>query len=411
MRSMLLIIFGLGSLLLRAGFALQASGSLRAKSSAAAVLRITAETAAAALAFWAFGAAILFQAHNNWFGFDSSFLFHQPPEQASKEFFHLTLCMIGGSIVSGAIAERARFYVGVTASAVLGGLVFPIAGHWAWYSQFQIWNLPFIDYGGTTVIHLSGAIFGAIGVAVVGSRNGKYNRDGSSNSIPGHSLPMVGFGTLLLFAGWFPYLIGCIISHWSTPSTLDEIAVSLSAINIMLAASGGVAGGLLYSQFRYGKPDLFFTYGGLLGGLVAISSGLAVVSSLGAIIIGLVAGVVVPIVILELDLTARLDDPIGLIAIHGVGAIWGTLATAIFIPLTYFPDHFKLLAVQAGGLAAVILLSAALASAMFLILKKLGKLRVIEADEFDGMDIGEHDINSYPDFQQTTIKSYHLREA
>jgi Amt family ammonium transporter len=408
---MLLIIFGIGSLLLRVGFALQASGSLRAKSSAAAVLRITAETAAAALAFWAFGAAILFQGHNNWFGFDSNFLFRQPPESSPKEFFHLILCSIGGSIVSGAIAERSRFYVGVIASAVLGGLIFPIAGHWAWYSTFQLWNMPFVDYGGASVIHLSGAIFGAIGVAVVGSRAGKFNRDGSSNSIPGHSLPMAGIGCLLLLAGWFPYQLGSLIAHWQTPSTLDEITVGLAAINILLAASGGAVGGLLYSHFRYRKPDLFFTYGGLLGGLVAISSGLGVVSSFGAILIGLIAGVLVPIVTLELDLTARLDDPIGLIAVHGVGAIWGTLATAIFIPLTYFPDHFKLLAMQAGGLVAIMVLSTIFASILFLTLKKFGKLRVVDADEFDGLDIGEHDINSYPDFQQTTIKSYHLREA
>jgi ammonium transporter, Amt family len=404
------VIFGIGSLLLRVGFALQASGSLRAKNSASAILRITADTAAAALAFWAFGAAILFQTHNGWIGFDSGFLFREPPDFASTEFFHLTLCIIGGAIVTGAIAERAKFYVGVTASAVLGGIVFPIAGHWAWFGTLhEKWN--FIDFGGASVIHLSGAIFGAIGVAVVGSRAGKYNRDGSSSSIPGHSLPMLGIGSLLLFAGWFPYLIGCVGAHWPSDSSLGDIAIGIAATNVMLAAASGVAGGLIYSQFRYRKPDLFFTYGGLIGGLVAISSGIAVIPGYGAIIIGLVAGILVPIVTLELDLTAKLDDPIGLIAIHGVGAIWGTIATAIFIPLNDFADHFKLLAVQCGGLAMVIALSAITAGVMFLILKKLGALRVVDADEFDGLDIGEHDINSYPDFQQTTIKSYHTREA
>jgi Amt family ammonium transporter len=411
MRPILLVIFGIGSLLLRAGFALQASGSLRAKNSASAVLRITADTAAAALAFWAFGAGILFQTHNGWLGFDGGFLFREPPNVASTEFFHLTLCIIGGAIVTGAIAERAKFYVGFTASAVLGGIVFPIAGHWIWFGQLQIWGLHFIDFGGATAIHLTGATFGAIGIAVVGSRAGKYNRDGSSSSIPGHSLPMLGIGSLLLFAGWFPYLIGCLVAHWPADSTVSDIALGIAATNIMLAAAAGVAGGLIYSQFRYGKPDLFFTYGGLIGGLVAISSGIAVVPGYGAIAIGLVAGILVPIVSLELDLTAKLDDPIGVIAIHGVGAIWGTLATAIFIPLSDFSDHFKLLAVQCGGLAMVIALSAIVAGVMFVILKKLGAMRVVDADEFDGLDIGEHDINSYPDFQQTTIKSYHTREA
>jgi Amt family ammonium transporter len=222
---------------------------------------------------------------------------------------------------------------------------------------------------------------------------------------------MVGIGALLLLAGWFPYLIGCVGAHWLDDTDLGEIAISVAATNILLAAAGGVAGGLLYSQYRYRKPDLFFAYGGLIGGLVAISAGLAVVTSIGAVIIGLVAGILVPIIVLELDLTARMDDPIGLIAIHGVGAIWGILATAIFQPMLYFPDHFKMLAIQCGGMAIVIVLSTLVAGAMFITLKKLNKLRVTEADEFDGLDIGEHDINSYPDFQQTTIKSYHLREA
>jgi Amt family ammonium transporter len=403
-----LVIFGIGSLLLRAGFALQASGSLRAKNSASAIVRLTAETAAAALSFWAFGFAILYQKHNAWIGIDTSLLFRDAPESAAREFFYMTICLIGSSIVAGAIAERSKFYVGVLASAVLAGVIFPIAGHWVWFGKLSTFG--FIDCGGTTVIHLSGAIFGAIGVAVLGSRAGKYQRDGSSSSIPGHSLPMLGVGVMLLLAGWFPYLLGCVCAH-AAPGQWDDVVVGITATNIMLAGMGGVAGGLLYSHWRYRKPDLFFTYSGLLGGLVAISSGLVAVSAVGAIVIGVVAGILVPMIALVLDLNARLDDPIGLIAIHGVGAIWGTLATAIFAQPDRFSDHFKLLAIQAGGLATVIILSTVVATILFLTLKQLKWLRVTEADEFDGLDIGEHDINSYPDFQQTTIKSYHLREA
>jgi Amt family ammonium transporter len=407
---LLLIFFALGALLLRAGFALQASGSLRAKNSASAILRITADAAAAALAFWAVGAAILFQHHNGWFAIDHRFLFQEPPELASTEFFHLTLCLIGGAVIAGALAERAKFYVSVAASALLAGLVFPIVGHWIWFGKLHDWG--FIDFGGATAIHLSAAVFGTIGVAVVGSRAGKYNKDGSSNSIPGHSLPMVGLGAMLLLVGWLPYLLGCVVSHWSIPSQIDDVLLGVSATNILLAGMSGVAGGLLYSHYRYRKPDMFFAYSGLLGALVAISPGLMVVSNVGAAIIGLVAGFIVPIATLALDLDARLDDPIGLIAIHGIGAIWGILATAILDTTdATFVDHLRRLAIQAGGLGAVLVISTAAATALFLGLKAITPLRVVEADEFDGLDIGEHDINSYPDFQQTTIKSYHLREA
>ena len=241
MRPIWLVIFGMGTLLLRAGFALQASGSLRAKNASAAMVRLLADTAAAALAFWAVGAGILFQTHNSWIGFDNSFFFREPPEFATSEFFHMTVCLIGGAIVTGAIAERSKFYVGVAASAVLGGLVFPIVGHWAWFGKLRDWN--FIDFGGASAIHLSAAVFGAIGIAVVGSRAGKYNRDGSSNSLPGHSLPMLGAGVMLLLAGWFPYLLGCVSAHWFPTSSMDEVILAISATNILLAGVGGVAGG------------------------------------------------------------------------------------------------------------------------------------------------------------------------
>jgi Amt family ammonium transporter len=406
-----LVIFGIGSLLLRAGFALQAAGSLRAKNSSAAIVRLIAETAGAALSFWAFGFAILFQRHNAWIGLDPNLLLREAPASAALEFFYMTICMIGTSVLAGAIAERSKFYVGVLASAVLAGIIFPIIGHWTWVDGGILRKWNFVDFGGATSIHLSSAIFSAIGVAVLGSRAGKYHRDGSASSIPGHSLPMLGAGVMLLLAGWFPYLLGCCFAHSRTPSQWDDIELGKAATKILLAGAGGIAGGLIYSHWRYRKPDLFFTFGGLLGGLVAISSGLTEVSSSGAIIIGVVAGILVPMVALLLDLNARLDDPIGLIAIHGVGAIWGILATAIFYLDISFTDHVKRFALQCGGLAAVIILSSLVATAFFLTLRQLKWLRVTDADEFDGLDIGEHDINSYPDFQQTTIKSYHLREA
>jgi Amt family ammonium transporter len=284
---------------------------------------------------------------------------------------------------------------------VLAGIVVPVTGHWVWYGWLH--NLGFIDFGGATVIHLSSAVFAALGVAVVGARAGKYNRDGSSNSIPGHALPMLGIGSLLIFVGWFPYLLGCTATHYQYGSD-----------SIMLAGAGGVVGGLVFSHLRYRKPDVFFTCSGLVAALVAISPAAVAVSGIGAVSIGFVAGVIVPIAAVAVDMRARLDDPLGLIVIHGVGSIWGTLAAAFFVvlgPESGAVDHFRLLAVQALGIVAVMVPTSIVAMIVFLGMKLLGNLRVPAADETDGLDIGEHDLNSYPDFQQTTIKSYHMREA
>jgi Amt family ammonium transporter len=409
MRPLPIILFAIAALLLRVGFALQSCGLARPKNSVSAILRAAADTAAAGLAFWVVGAGILFQNVHRWIGFDSRFCCNVVPEFAATEFFHMVICSIGCAIVTGAIAERSRFHAGVISSAVLGGLVFPLFGHWVWYGPFRDWN--FLDVGGATVIHLSGAIFGAVAVAVLGSRTGKYNSDGSSNSIAGHSMPMTGIGVFLLLVGWFPYLLGCVSTHWTPIGALDEVVISIAAMDILLAAIGGVAGGLFYSHLRYGKPDLFFIFSGMLGGLVAISSGLANVHSCGgALIIGIVSGVIVPYFGLKIDRSAKLDDPVGLIAVNGIGAIWGTLATAIFAPLSNAVDHFRLLGVQCGGLAVVTVASTAIAVPLFVTLKKLRLLRISESNELNGLDIAEHDINAYPDFQQNTIKSPHPRE-
>jgi Amt family ammonium transporter len=164
------------------------------------------------------------------------------------------------------------------------------------------------------------------------------------------------------------------------------------------------------AQLRYGKPDVVLCLTGVLGGLVAISAVAGTVGTGAAVAIGAVAGVVVPLATVTLDLVAHLDDPTGAVSIHAVGGIWGTLAAGLFAPVG-FADRLKLLGVQALGIVAVAALSAALAFALFGALRAAGGLRSREADEYDGLDLAEHDIGAYPDFQQTMIKSYHLREA
>ncbi len=273
MQALWLVILGAGALLLRVGFAWQASGAVRAKNAAGAVLRIVAETGFSALAFWALGAAILLQQTNDYFWIDHPLLFGQLEPAAANVFFHLAVFLIGGAIVAGALAERAKFYVGIAASVVLAGFIMPVAGHWVWNGWLR--NRGFIDVGGASVIHVAAAVCAAIGAMMVGARMGKYNKDGSSNSIPGHALPMTAVGTLLLLVGWFPYLVGSILIHDADLFMGSETVIGVAAMNMVLAAAGGAVAGLLYGQFRYGKPDVFVTFSGMIGGLVAISAGAA----------------------------------------------------------------------------------------------------------------------------------------
>jgi Amt family ammonium transporter len=243
---------------------------------------------------------------------------------------------------------------------------------------------------------------------MVGPRGGKYNRDGSANAIPGHNIPLVGIGAMAMLVGWVPYVIGAALMH--SPYVQSGDRFGTVAMNVLLAGAAGGIVSLAYGQVRYGKPEVILTLGGMLGGLVAISAGAAIVGSIAAVVIGAVAGLLVSAATLVLDVRWHVDDPSGGIAIHGVGGLWGTLAVGVFAPGTW-TDRLELLAVQALGAAMVALLSAIVAIVAFAIMKMVVDLRSKEADEFDGLDLAEHDINAYPDFQQTMIKSYHLREA
>jgi ammonium transporter, Amt family len=166
----------------------------------------------------------------------------------------------------------------------------------------------------------------------------------------------------------------------------------------------------LLGNFRYGKPDVIITLLGFLGGLVAISSGAGRISPPWAVLLGAVAGVLVPMSAIWIDLIGRIDDPAGVIAIHGVGAVWGTFATGLFLPGSAV-HRLHQTGVQIIGIFACGLLSLIGSAALFLILRATVRLRASEAEEFEGLDLAEHDIGAYPDFQQNTIKSYHLREA
>jgi len=158
-------------------------------------------------------------------------------------------------------------------------------------------------------------------------------------------------------------------------------------------------------QFRYYKPDIHLTYAGIVGAMVAISAGADSVAGIGAVTIGAVAGVIVPFAILLLDVKVRIDDPSGGISIHGVGAIWGLLATPILARGLSLGEHFKILGKHLLGIVAIAALTAAFSIALWILLKRTTKIRASEADEFDGLDLAEHDIGAYPISSRTPSKA------
>ena len=398
------VMIGLGAacLLIRLGLLLYRCGQIRAKNAAGSVLRVVGDFCVATLAFWAVGAALMMQTRHSFRGIDSSLIAFRSGGSADL-FFLITLILTGTGIAGGAVAERSRFFPLWAVSILLAAIVIPIGGQWAWFGWLA--HLGFIDIGGAAWLHLSGAVCACVAAFVVGPRTGKYHTDGSSSMIPGHNIPYVGVGAMAMLVGWVPYLAGCLILlHY------DMASIGSAAISTLIAGAAGGLAAILLAHYRYGKPDVIITLLGFLGGLVAISAGAGRLATPWAVVIGGIAGLIVPMSAIFLDIICRIDDPIGVIAIHGIGGLWGTIAAGLFA--TGDVTHrLRQLGVQILGIVAIAILSFAFSAALFAVLKLTVRLRVSEAEEFEGLDLAQLDIGAYPDFQQNTIKSYHLREA
>jgi Amt family ammonium transporter len=383
-----------GALLVRVGFGWYAAGASRAKNAAGAVLRGVADLSIATLAFWAVGMAIQ--------NASPGMLFDAKGNARGDQFAQMVLALIATAPITGALLERCKFWPTLGTPLLLGGLIVPLCARWAWQDGW-LQRIGFFDAGGACVLHVVGGAAALAGALVVGPRAGKYNRDGSSNLIPGHSMPMLSVGVMLILAGWIPYMHAATLMHGGLSGR--------TAMNVLLAASAATVTALLLTNARYGKPDVALTLAGLLGGLVAISGGAGAVHTIGAVVIGAVAGAIVPTLTVLIDLVWKIDDPAGGVAVHLVGGACGTLAVGLFTPSSGIADTAKQIAIQSLGLFVMTALSFAATFGLFIALRFAVGLRLTEGAEYDGADLFEHDLNAYPDFQQTMIKSYHLREA
>ena len=380
----LLMLLGAVALLVRVGMGWYATGLSRSKNAAGAVLRNVLDFCVATLAFWAIGAAVCFG--------DRGLIFDIGRRFGANAFFHLVLVLVASAIPIGAAGERSKLLPLGAVSFLVAGVIVPVAMHWVWTGWLL--RLRFMDGAGASAIHLAAGMTALVIAVVLGPRSGKYNRDGSSNMIPGHSMPLASVGVIILLVAWLPYVIGA--------SATRGFFINMPA-NVLLAAAAGGLVALVSSMLRYGKPDVVLIYSGLLGALVAITGAANVLPTYGAVAVGAAAGVLVPYAMVQIDLRFKVDDPTGAVAIHGIGGLVGTLVPGVF--------GFRQLGVQALGAIAIAALALLATGSLLIVLKKTIGIRSREADEFDGLDLAEHDLNAYPDFQQTTIKSYHLREA
>ena len=385
------------------GFALVECGFTRAKNSANIIMKNLMDFSIGSVAYYVVGFGLMFGATaGGLVGVTGLFR----PETMGLEIFdaltpsvfiifQTVFAATAATIVSGAMAERTQFRAYVIFSFIITLVIYPISGHWAWGGGW-LSGLGFMDFAGSTVVHSVGGWAALVGAAILGPRTGKYTAEGKPNAIPGHNLPLGAAGVFVLWIGWFGFNPG------STVAANAEIGYIAMTTNLAAAMAAVVT--MIITWIRYGKPDVSMTLNGALAGLVAITAGCNVVSFYGALVIGIVAGILIVFGVETVDKVFHIDDPVGAISVHLLNGVWGTLAIGLFATDgvgLFYGGGFAQLGVQALGVLAFGAWTVATTFILFTVLKKTVGLRVSVEEERIGLDVCEHGTSAYPEWVGT----------
>lgn len=324
----------------------------------------------------------------------------------SNFVFNLVFCATTATIVSGAMAERTRFISYCVYSAVISAVIYPIEAHWTWGGGWLA-QMGFHDFAGSNCIHMVGGICALIGAAMLGPRIGKYEKDESGkiikvNAFPGHNIPIAALGVFILWLGWYGF-------NGAAATSLDQLGSIF--VTTTIAPSIATVVCMTFTWVKFGKPDVSMCLNAALAGLVAITAPCDVVDAYGALAVGAVAGVLVVFGVWFFDNVARVDDPVGAVAVHMVNGIWGTLAVGLFATNTtptysladangeellgvFYGGGFKLLGIQFVGMLATAAWTAVTIWIAFSIIKATLGLRASAEEEIEGLDITEHGLPS-----------------
>ncbi len=383
------IISGILVFFMQAGFTLLEAGLTRSKNMANIAMKNIVDLFVGAIAFWAVGYSLMYG--NSISGFVGEITpFYIDDNDMHNLFFQMVFCATATTIISGAIAERAKFITYVIFAFAFTTFVYPIAGHWIWQTDGWLTQMGFVDFAGSTAVHVMGGFAALVYASILGARDGKYNTDKSVNHIPGHNNLFAVLGVFILWMGWFGFNAG------STLAITGESAnvVPLIILNTNLAAAMGGISALLITWIRYKKADISMTLNGTLAGLVGVTAGCASVDPLGAICIGGICGIATTLSTEFIEKTLRVDDAVASFSVHGVSGILGTLLVGVYSTETglLFGGGFEQLKIQAIGTFSVALWAVIITAILVSILKYTVGIRVSLQHEIDGLDNSEHNI-------------------
>jgi ammonium transporter, Amt family len=414
-------------LFMQAGFAMLEIGFSRMKNAGTGVAKILTNLSIAAICYWAVGFAFAFGSADV-LGISSSILgsngfFLQFSGNGAEAFpvmgvsdatveakwlFQFAFCAVSLAIVWGSTLERIKFGAYVIYAIVFASLIYPIGSHWVFGGGWlQNGDTPLLatgmqDFAGSTAVHLIGATGALAALLLLGPRKGKYGPDGKPRAIPGHSMPLVGLGVLILFIGWFGFNPGSTLGIGDT--RLAEVAVVT-----LLGCAGGIIGAFVATQIKQRTIDIGMVGNGAIAGLVAITAPSGYVEIWAGPVIGFVAGLIVVFGVIWID--KKIDDPVGALSAHGLAGIWGTVACGLFTAprLAQYnafgdPDGGLLysgevtqLAAQVVGVLVAFTFVFAMSYATFAAIKATLGLRVSDEQEEAGLDIVEHGMYGYPE--------------
>ncbi|MCH5185759.1 MAG: ammonium transporter [Oscillospiraceae bacterium] len=395
--------------LMQAGFAMVETGFTRAKNAGNIIMKNLMDFCIGSILYWIIGFGLMFgKSIGGFIGIPGNIMNGAAASGAvdyTTLFFQTVFCATAATIVSGAMAERTQFKSYLIYSAMISLFIYPIAGHWVWGGGW-LQQMGFHDFAGSCIVHSCGGVLALAGAYTLGPRIGKYSKNGKVNPIPGHNIVIGSLGVFLLWVGWFGF-------NPASSGALSDGGYLIAAktfITTNLAACAAAFSAMIYTWVRYGKPDVSITLNGVLGGLVAITAGCDVVSPLGALIIGIVAGILMTAVIELLDQKLKIDDPVGAVGVHCACGMLGTICVGLFAcdgdyTGLFYGGGAKLLGIQCLGQLSICVWAGLLGLILFKILKAATGLRASADEEMNGLDITEHGlVNAYADFQQSYNK-------
>ena len=346
---------------MQAGFAMVETGFTRAKNAGNIIMKNLMDFCIGTCMFIVLGFGILLgeDALGGFIGLPTLGIFTDYANFDWSNFvFNLVFCATAATIVSGAMAERTKFLSYCVYSAVISAVVYPVEAHWIWGGGW-LSALGFHDFAGSCAIHMVGGITAFIGAAMEGGRIGKFTRDKSGkvtkvHAFPGHNIVIGALGCFILWFGWYGF-------NGAAATTGPQLASIFMATTVAPAVATVVC--MIFTWLKYGKPDVSMCLNASLAGLVGITAGCDMLDAFGAVIVGVVSGLLVVFGVWFCDYVAHVDDPVGAVAVHCLNGIWGTLAVGLFATGTvpentvnglFYGGGFTQLSLQILGIVSVL---------------------------------------------------------